>query len=307
MRIAIALGGNALLHRGERPDAELQRERVAQTARALAPLATEHELVICHGNGPQVGVLALESESDPALSHPFPLDVLVAQTQGMIGYWLVQELHNAGVERPVVAIVTQTVVRMDDPAFAHPTKPIGTVYTEREAAELRSTHGWTVRPDGDGWRRVVPSPAPVAIVEAQVIDTLLQNGTIVVCGGGGGVPVASSRSRGLRGVDAVVDKDFTAARIAIDANADQFVVVTDVPGVVRDYGTAAAQTIDVLADDDPFVHQLPAGSMRPKVEACGMFAAETGRPAAIGALTAIAAVVAGDAGTRIVSAARSAR
>ena len=184
MRIMIALGGNALLERGERPDAEIQREHVRRAAEALAPLAVDHQLIICHGNGPQVGVLAVESEADRNLSRPYPLDVLGAQTQGMIGYWLVQELRDAGVDQPVAAVLTQVVVDRDDPAFAEPTKFIGSGYSEDQARRLAAERGWSVAADGERWRRVVPSPRPLRIPELSSIRGLMDAGTVVVCGGG---------------------------------------------------------------------------------------------------------------------------
>jgi carbamate kinase len=209
MLVVVALGGNALLRRGESPDQAIQRHHAADAARALAKVAVAHRLVLCHGNGPQIGMLALESENDTVLAGPFPLDVLGAQTQGMIGYWLVQELANAGVPGPLAAVLTQTLVDGGDPAFTHPTKPIGPLYDEPRARELARAHGWTVAAEPRGWRRVVPSPAPLALVEEPVISGLVAEGTTVVCGGGGGVPVVDEGGR-LRGVDGVVDKDLTA-------------------------------------------------------------------------------------------------
>jgi carbamate kinase len=187
--VVVALGGNALLRRGEKPDAGVQRRHVRDAAQALAPLAETQDLIICHGNGPQIGLLALESESDRSLTRPYPLDVLVAQTQGMIGYWLAQELRNAGIRQPVVPMLTQTLVRRDDPAFEHPTKFIGRNYSARKARELAATFGWSVAPDGSSWRRVVASPAPVGVVEEVPLRLLVDSGAVVVCGGGGGVPV----------------------------------------------------------------------------------------------------------------------
>ena len=182
MRIMVALGGNALLERGEKPDAAIQREHVRRAAEALAPIVAEHEVTLCHGNGPQVGVLALESEADTALTRPYPLDLLGAQTQGMIGDWLVQELHNAGITRPVVALITQTVVDATDPAFSAPTKLIGPVYNHQQATMLATRHGWTVAADAPAWRRVVASPQPQRILEQPSIAQLLAAGTVVVCG-----------------------------------------------------------------------------------------------------------------------------
>ena len=213
MRIVVALGGNALLMRGERADAAVQLHHVEAAARALAPLAAEHELVVCHGNGPQIGLLALESEADPSLARPYPLDTLGAETQGMIGYWLAQSLRNAGVRKPVLAVVTQTVVDKADPAFAAPTKFIGPIYDHVEADRLAEQNGWTMAADGPHWRRVVPSPEPLRLVEQESIGQLVSGGTIVVCAGGGGAPVVDNGQ--LHGVEAVVDKDLTSAELAI--------------------------------------------------------------------------------------------
>lgn len=200
MRVVVALGGNALLERAERPDAVIQRRHVQQAAAALAPLAADHQLVLCHGNGPQVGLLALESQSDTSLSRPYPLDVLVAQTQGMIGYWMVQELGNAGVAQPAVCVLSQTVVDSADPAFGNPSKFIGASYDKDEAHALAARLGWTVAADGPRWRRVVASPRPVGLVEIETVRSLADAGALVVCGGGGGVPVIRSEDGGLTGV-----------------------------------------------------------------------------------------------------------
>ena len=299
MRIMVALGGNALLERGEKPDAEIQRAHVRRAAEALAPLAAEHELIVCHGNGPQIGLLALESEADRSLTRPYPLDLLVALTQGMIGYWLVQELHDAGVTQPVVAVVTQTVVDADDPAFATPTKFIGSGYVEEQARRLAAAHRWTVAADGSAWRRVVSSPRPVRVPELASIRGLLEAGVLVVCGGGGGVPVVEDGAGRLVGIEAVVDKDLTAAHLAIELGADMLLVLTDVPAVLRDFGTPQAAPLRTLTLAQlPDLH-LPTGSMGPKIEACERFTAATGRPSAIGVLTEPAAIIAGTAGTRI--------
>jgi len=192
MRVVVALGGNALLQRDERPDAVIQRRHVQQAAAALAPLAADHQLVLCHGNGPQVGMLALESQADTSLSRPYPLDVLVSQTQGMIGYWLVQELRNAGVAQRTVCVISQTVVNPSDPAFGHPTKFIGPSYDKSEAQELAARLGWTIAADGPRWRRVVASPRPLGLIEIETVRSMADAGMLVVCCGGGGVPVIRS-------------------------------------------------------------------------------------------------------------------
>ncbi|GAB2475870.1 amino acid kinase family protein [Jatrophihabitans fulvus] len=305
MRIVVALGGNALLERGERPDADVQRRHVARAAAALAPLARRHQLLVCHGNGPQIGLLALESAADRSLSAPYPLDVLNGQTQGMIGYWLVQELRNAGVTAPVAAVVTQTVVDGDDPAFGSPTKFIGPVYDADTARRLAARHGWTVRPDGDRWRRVVPSPAPLRVVEQAAAAQLLDAGAVVVLGGGGGVPVVEDGGR-LRGVDAVVDKDATASLLARQLRADRLLVLTDVPALMAGFGTADARPVPVLGVDDIGDDDYPAGSMGPKVTACRDFTAATGNPSAIGGLDDAPHLLDGTRGTAIVPGAQPA-
>ncbi len=299
MRVVVALGGNALLERGERPDATIQRRHVRQAAAALAPLTADHQLVLCHGNGPQVGVLALESQSDASLSRPYPLDVLVAQTQGMIGYWLVQELRNAGVVQPAVCVLSQTVVDPADPAFGHPVKFIGTGYDEGEARALAGRLGWVIAADGPRWRRVVASPRPAELVEIETVRALADAGALVVCFGGGGVPVTRSRTCGLIGVEAVVDKDLTAAELAITLKADRLLVLTDVPAVIRDYGQPGAEPIAAIDADALAAMTFPAGSMGPKAEACVRFVRATGQPAAVGALADAAAVLAGQAGTTV--------
>jgi carbamate kinase len=299
VRIVVALGGNALLERDERPDAVIQRWHVRQAAAALAPLAADHQLVLCHGNGPQVGMLALESQADTSLSRPYPLDVLVAQTQGMIGYWMVQELRNAGVAQRAACLVSQTIVDPADPAFSHPTKFIGASYAEPDARALAARLGWTIAADGARWRRVVASPRPLRLVEIETVRALADAGVLVVCGGGGGVPVVRSETGELTGADAVVDKDLTAAELAITLKADRLLVLTDVPAVIRDYGRPDARPIDTIDTDALAALTFPAGSMGPKVEACIRFARATGHPAAIGALTDAAGILAGRAGTTI--------
>ncbi|MCO6007724.1 carbamate kinase [Actinoallomurus purpureus] len=299
MRIVVAVGGNALLERGESPDAEIQRDHVRRAAQALAPLAAEHQLVICHGNGPQVGALALLSETDKSLDRPYPLDVLGAVTQGMIGYWLVQELQNAGMRRPTVALVTQTVVDAADPAFAQPTKFIGPVYDHRRARALADRHGVTIAEDGPGWRRVVPSPEPISLVEGDTIEALLEHGHVVVCGGGGGVPVVDTGTGELRGVDGVVDNDLTAALLALRLGAERLLVLTDVPAVMRNWGTADAEPMRSIDVESLARMDFPAGSMGPKVEACLRFVRAAGYHAAIGSITDAEAVLAGRAGTTV--------
>jgi carbamate kinase len=305
MKVVVALGGNALLERGERPDAAIQQRHVRQAAVALAPLAADHQLVLCHGNGPQVGVLALESQADTSLSRPYPLDVLVAQTQGMIGYWLVQELANAGVAQRAVCVMSQTVVDPSDPAFGNPTKFIGASYDQSQAQALAARLGWTVAADGPRWRRVVASPRPLGLVEIETVRALCDAGVLVVCGGGGVVPVVRSNAGELSGVEAVVDKDLTASELAITLKADHLLVLTDVPAIIRGYGTPDARPIQAIDTVALSAMTFPAGSMGPKVDACIRFVNASGQSAAIGALTDAADILAGRAGTTI-SAARSA-
>jgi carbamate kinase len=290
MRIVAALGGNALLQRGEKPDAAIQIEHVRAAAEALAPLARVHQLLICHGNGPQIGMLSLESENDSALTRPYPLDVLVAQTQGMIGYWLAQCLRNAGVAKPVLGLVTQTVVDPADPAFADPTKFVGPVYTLERAEQLADAHGWSIAADGGQWRRVVPSPAPKRIVEQDSITRLLHDQAVVICGGGGGAPVTDDGTGQLQGVEAVVDKDLTAALLAIAVDADRLLILTDVSAVMDHFGTPQAAPLKHLDLEDLDRLEFPEGSMGPKITACRHFVEVTGRSAAIGTLSQAAAV-----------------
>jgi carbamate kinase len=296
VRAVIALGGNALLERTDPPDAEIQQRHVRVAAQAIAPFAADSEILICHGNGPQIGVLAAESSADVTLANPFPLDALGAQTQGMIGYWLAQELANSGVSRPIAVVVTQTVVDAADPAFSAPTKFIGRPYTETQARMVAAQHGWSVAADGDAWRRVVPSPEPREIVELAVIQHLLRMGALVICGGGGGAPVVRN-GRGLRGVDAVVDKDLFAALVASECRADRLVILTDVPAVERDFGTPRAAPLGRVDVSELETMHAPAGSMGPKVAAAIRFVSGTGAQATIGALAQAAEVLAGHTGT----------
>jgi carbamate kinase len=297
VRIVAALGGNALLERGEKPDEDIQEHHVKQAADALAPLARSHDLIVTHGNGPQVGLLALESASDPALTRPYSLDVLGAQTQGMIGYWLVRALHGAAPGKPAGCLIGQTRVDPDDPAFAAPTKFVGPVYKESQAQDLAAERGWVVRPDGAAWRRVVPSPEPLELVELPLIKVLLAAGALVVCAGGGGIPVVADASGALRGVEAVVDKDLTAALLARAVDADALLLLTDVDAVIDGFGTPDARPIRHATPQQLRARSFPAGSMGPKVEAACRFVEATGRMAAIGRLDAAEALLDRSAGT----------
>ena len=297
MRVVAALGGNALLERGDKPDEDIQEHHIQQAVGALGPLARAQDLIVTHGNGPQVGILALESASNPALTRPYSLDVLGAQTQGMIGYWLARTLRGAVPGRSVGCLVSQTRVDPDDPAFAHPTKFVGPVYQEKEALDLAAERGWVVRPDGASWRRVVPSPEPLELVELPLIQLLVDRGALAVCAGGGGVPVVADASGALRGVEAVVDKDLTAALLARAVDADALLLLTDVDGVIDGFGTPDARLIRHATPAELRARSFPAGSMGPKVEAACRFVEATGRMAGIGRLDAAEALLSRTAGT----------
>jgi carbamate kinase len=300
MRIVAALGGNALLERGEPAESSIQEAHVIKAVRALAPLAAGHDMVITHGNGPQVGLLALESAQDPALARPYPFDVLGAQTQGMIGYWLLQALQNALPGRQVACLVSRTLVRRDDPAFTRPAKFVGPVYTESQARDLAASRHWEIRPDGGRWRRVVPSPEPAELLDLAAIRLLLEHGAIVICAGGGGVPVvAGAAPGGTHGVEAVVDKDLTAALLGRQLHADALLLLTDVDAVQDSYGTPQARPIRRATPAELRARSFPAGSMGPKIDAACRFAEATGRPAAIGKLADAQGLLAGTAGTVI--------
>jgi carbamate kinase len=299
VRVVAALGGNALLERGEKPDEDIQEHHVRQAVAALAPLAQAQDLVVTHGNGPQVGMLALESASDPALTRPYSLDVLGAQTQGMIGYWLARDLRGAAPGKPAACLVSQTRVDPDDPAFAHPTKFVGPVYEEKQARDLAAERGWAVARDGEAWRRVVPSPEPLELVELPLIMKLVDSGALVVCAGGGGIPVVAGASGALRGVEAVVDKDLTAALLAEAVHADALLLLTDVDAVIDGFGTPGARAIRRTTPAELRARSFPAGSMGPKVEAACRFVEATGKVAAIGRLDAAASLLRGEAGTTV--------
>ncbi len=298
MRLVLALGGNALLRRGERPDSAIQLHHVAEAAPALARLAAEHEVVLVHGNGPQVGMLALQSAADRSLTRPYAFSDLVAQTQGLIGYWLQQGLANAGLATPVVTLVTQTVVDADDPAFFQPSKFVGGVLAEEGAHDLADANGWSIARDGQGWRRVVPSPLPQRVVELDVARRLLAAGVTVVLAGGAGVPVVEGPD-GLAGVDAVVDKDYVAALVAEQVRADALIMLTDVEAVLTGYGTADQAPLGAVTSKELAGMDFPAGSMGPKVAAARWFVDRSGGRAAIGSVDSAAAVVAGTAGTQV--------
>jgi carbamate kinase len=302
MRIVVALGGNALLKRGEPMTAERQRANVAIAAEQLAAIAGQHELVVSHGNGPQVGLLALQAAAYPDVE-PYPLDILGAETQGMIGYLLEQELGNRlPFEKPLATLLTMVEVDPADPAFDDPTKFVGPVYDEAEAHRLAAERGWVVKPDGSKWRRVVPSPRPTRIFENRPMRWMLDHGAVVICAGGGGVPTMykPGDDRQLVGVEAVVDKDLASSLLARDLDADLFVMATDVDGVYVDWGSPHQRRLDRVTPDELAAIPFPAGSMGPKVAAAAEFVAATGRRSAIGTLEEIGGMVEGTAGTNVV-------
>ncbi|MFC7420629.1 carbamate kinase [Iodobacter arcticus] len=299
MRIVIALGGNALLRRGEAMSADNQRENVIIAVKQIARVAPNNELVIAHGNGPQVGLLALQNAAYSQVS-PYPLDVLGAETEGMIGYMIEQELGNLlPVETPFATILTQVEVDAADPAFKNPTKPIGPVYSKEEADKLATEKGWSIAPDGDKFRRVVASPRPKRIFEIRPVKWLLEHGTIVICAGGGGIPTCYDKAGKLHGIEAVIDKDLCSALLAEELSADLLVIATDVSATFIDYGKPTQKAIASAHPDELERLGFAAGSMGPKVQAACEFARNTGKVAVIGSLSDIEAIVQGTAGTRV--------
>jgi carbamate kinase len=299
MLVVISLGGNALLQRGQPMTAENQRSNVRRAIAAIsAVIAAGHQPVICHGNGPQIGLLALQSAAYRA-GESEPLDILGAETEGAIGYMIEQELENVVPQRQVAAILTQVEVDPRDPAFADPTKPIGPVYEEAEAKKLAAERGWTVKPDGDKYRRVVASPRPQRIPDLGVIRILIEHGVIVICAGGGGIPVIRGRNGGMIGIEAVIDKDWASALLARELGADALLLLTDVDAVYDGWGTAQATPIRRTTPAQLQQHAFAEGSMRPKVEAACAFVAATGGTAGIGSLSDALAILDGEAGTTI--------
>lgn len=297
MKIVVALGGNALLRRGEPLEAEVQRGHVRDAAEVLAGIARGHTLVVTHGNGPQVGLLALQAEAYRAV-RAMPLDVLGAESEGMIGYLLEQELRGRLPGREIATLLTQVEIDPNDPAFQAPTKPIGPVYTEEEAKRLAVERGWTVAPDGSRFRRVVPSPEPKRILEIGAIRTLVDAGVIVVCSGGGGIPVYVERGF-VFGAEAVIDKDRSAALLAELLSADMLVMLTDVESVIEGYRTPSARPLRETTPSQLRALSLDKGSMGPKVEAACRFVEATGKTAAIGALERAGAILRGESGTLV--------
>jgi len=296
----VALGGNALLQRGQPLTAENQRRNVAIAAEALAPLAHDYQLVVSHGNGPQVGLLSLQSAAYEEVEE-YPLDILGAQTEGMIGYIIEQELGNLlPMEEPLATILTMVEVDPEDPAFDNPTKPIGPVYSEQEAKTLAEQRGWSIARDGKHWRRVVASPEPQRIFEMRPIHWLLENGATVICAGGGGIPTVYKPDGTLEGVEVVIDKDRASALLAFELDAGLLILATDTDGVYLDWGTEDARRIERATPDQMEQYEFEEGSMGPKVEAACDFVRRSGGRAVIGALSDMQGMVAGTAGTQFI-------
>lgn len=299
MRIVVALGGNALLRRGEPMTADNQRANIRTATEQIAKVHSGNQLVIAHGNGPQVGLLSLQAAAYTQVS-AYPLDVLGAETEGMIGYIIEQELGNLlDFEVPFATLLTQVEVDPNDPAFQKPSKPIGPVYTKAEAEKLAAEKGWAIAPDGDKFRRVVASPRPKRIFEIRPIKWLLEKGSIVICAGGGGIPTMYGASGKLQGVEAVIDKDLCSALLAEQLESDLLVIATDVSAAFIDFGKPTQKAIAQAHPDEMEKLGFAAGSMGPKVQAACEFARHTGKTAVIGSLSDIEAIVQGKAGTRI--------
>jgi carbamate kinase len=303
MRVVVALGGNALLKRGEPMTAENQRSNVRAAAPGLAAIARDHQLVLSHGNGPQVGLLALQAAAYHDVE-PYPLDILGAQSEGMIGYILEQELGNVmPPDVPLATMLTMIEVSPTDPAFDDPTKFVGPIYDRATADDMAASKGWVFKQDGDEWRRVVPSPQPRHIFEIRPIRWLLEHGVVLICAGGGGVPTMflQSAETTLVGVEAVIDKDLASELLAREVDADLLVMATDVDTVYLDWGSPQQQALTKVTASDLRGISFPAGSMGPKVEAACRFVESTGGRAAIGALTEIGQIVEGTAGTQVMA------
>ena len=297
MKIVLALGGNALLQRGEPLEASIQRKNINMIAKTIGNLANDHQIIICHGNGPQVGLLALALEAYSKVK-PYPLDILDAESQGMVGYLIQQEIGNQ-ISKPVITILTQITVDPNDPAFQHPTNPIGPIYTKEQAEEIKAAHNWHIAPDGQYFRRVVPSPKPIDIIELTTIKTLLDAGSVVICGGGGGIPVIRNPDDHLVGIEAVIDKDNTAALIAEKTNADLLLILTAVDAVYTEFDTLKQRAIKSISSAALEKFNFPLGSMAPKVQACCRFVTNTNKPAVIGHISNLHLLIKGQTGTKI--------
>ncbi|WP_375751465.1 carbamate kinase [Vibrio sp. HN007] len=297
--VVVALGGNALLRRGEPLEAETQRQNIAIAAKTIAEIAQEYNVVLVHGNGPQVGLLALQGLEYKKVN-PYPLDVLGSETQGMIGYMLMQELKNILPKQDVTCMLTQMTVDPEDPAFTDPTKPIGPIYGEAEAKEMAEKYHWTVKPDGEHFRRVVPSPLPTGIVEHDAITTLIDQDHLVICTGGGGIPVKIEDGK-LVGVEAVIDKDMSAAFLAKQLHADALLILTDADAVYLDWGKPTQEAIRTATPTELSKIEFDAGSMGPKIDASCEFVKSGGKLVGIGALSDGLSILKGEAGTNIIA------
>ncbi|MEI9703234.1 carbamate kinase [Enterobacter cloacae] len=295
--LVVALGGNALLKRGEPLEAEIQRKNIDLAARTIAGLTEQWRVVLVHGNGPQVGLLALQNSAYDKVA-PYPLDVLGAESQGMIGYMLQQALKNSLPQREVSVLLTQVKVDAADPAFSNPTKYIGPVYSEAQAKTLQAEKGWVFKADGSYFRRVVPSPQPKRIVESDAIAALIQRDHLVICNGGGGVPVVEN-ANGYHGIEAVIDKDLSAALLARQIEADALLILTDADAVYLDWGKPTQRPLAQVTPELLKGMAFDAGSMGPKVAACREFVEACNGIAGIGALADGAEILAGEKGTLI--------
>ncbi|CAH6803774.1 putative carbamate kinase [Vibrio chagasii] len=295
--VVVALGGNALLRRGEPLEADVQRRNIETAVKTISEIAKEYNVVLVHGNGPQVGLLALQGLEYKKVN-PYPLDVLGSETQGMIGYMLMQEFKNYLPNRNISCMLTQMTVDPNDPAFADPTKPIGPIYEEAEARELAEKFHWIVKPDGQHFRRVVPSPRPTGIVEHEAITQLIEAGHLVICTGGGGIPVKKEHGK-LVGVEAVIDKDMSAAFLAKQLNADALLILTDADAVYLDWGKPTQHALRSTTPGKLAKFEFDAGSMGPKIEASCEFIQQGGKVVGIGALEDGLQILQGQAGTNI--------
>ncbi|MCL4114338.1 carbamate kinase [Vibrio lentus] len=295
--VVVALGGNALLRRGEPLEADVQRRNIETAVKTISEIAKVYNVVLVHGNGPQVGLLALQGLEYKKVN-PYPLDVLGSETQGMIGYMLMQEFKNYLPNRNISCMLTQMTVDPNDPAFADPTKPIGPIYEEAEARELAEKFHWIVKPDGQHFRRVVPSPRPTGIVEHDAITQLIDAGHLVICTGGGGIPVKKENGK-LVGVEAVIDKDMSAAFLAKQLDADALLILTDADAVYLDWGKPTQHALRSTTPNELAKFTFDAGSMGPKIEASCEFIQQGGKVVGIGALEDGLQILQGQAGTNI--------
>ena len=295
--IVVAVGGNALLQRGEVMSCENQKKSIAQTAGSLAELSKDYRLVVVHGNGPQVGLLSLQNNAYKDCP-PYPFDVLGAETQGMIGYLIQQGLNAAIKDRFTTTILTRIVIDENDSAIADPTKFIGPIYTEEQAKQLAEANQWIVKPDGVHWRRVVPSPSPKEVLEIKAIKDLLEKEHLIICGGGGGAPVVE-KDGAYVGFEAVIDKDMTAALIAEEIGAEHLLILTDGSHVCLDWGTPKEEKLENVSVEQMKKYTFPAGSMGPKVDACCQFVEKTKQHGHIGDLSSALEIIEGKTGTHI--------